>query len=85
MERLRAEVQSLRRATASSLEESEAQSRTLRGEYEELAGACALESEMLNKDLTTALEALIAHKLHIQQTLKRIDEQTKNHIEDLRC
>ena len=38
---------------------------------------------MVNKELAAALEALIGHKLHIQQTLKRIDEQTKNYVEDV--
>ena len=82
-ERLKSEFDTLRQTTISSYTESEAQTQALRNEYEELCKVCNLETEMVNKELAAALEALIAHKLHIQQTLKRVEEQTRNHLEDL--
>ena len=47
----------------------------MRNEYEDMHRSFALETEMVNKELAAALETLITHKLHVQQTLKRIDER----------
>lgn len=83
IDRIRTDIQSLKETAVRQLEESEQQAHALRSEYDELCVTTTLETEMVNKELAAALEALIGHKLHIQQTLKRIDEQTKNYVEDV--
>jgi kinetochore protein NDC80 len=83
IEKMKADVQNLKENAVSALSESEANAQALRTEYEELCVSTTLETEMVNKELAAALEALIGHKLHIQQTLKKIDEQTKNYVEDV--
>ena len=62
---MKADVQNLKETAVKSLAESEAQAQALRTEYEELCVSTALETEMVNKELAAALEALIGHKLHI--------------------
>lgn len=57
--------------------------RALQGEYEELCSKCVLEQERLNQDVAAALEELIAHKLHIQQTLKKVQESSTGVKESL--
>ena len=83
IQRIKADVHNLKETAVKSLSESETQAHALRTEYEELCVTTTLETEMVNKELAAALEVLIGHKLHIQQTLKRIDEQTKNYVEDV--
>ena len=83
IDRIKRDIQSLKEQAVKQLSESEALALSLRSEYDELCVTTTLETEMVNKELAAALEALIGHKLHIQQTLKRIDEQTKNYVEDL--
>jgi len=83
IDQIRADVKTLKETAVKSLADSEAHAHALKVEYEELCVTTTLETEMVNKDLAAALEALIGHKLHIQQTLKRIDEQTKNYVEDV--
>ena len=83
IDRIKRDVQALKEEAVKQLSESEALALGLRAEYDELCVTTTLETEMVNKELAAALEALIGHKLHIQQTLKRIDEQTKNYVEDL--
>ena len=83
VERLEREIQHLRSASVSAAQDSEQRAQALRNEYEDMHRSFALETEMVNKELAAALETLITHKLHVQQTLKRIDEQTKNYLEDV--
>jgi len=73
---IREEVLQRRQSTVGNLAGAEQKVRALQGEYEELCTKCVREQERLNQDVAAALEELIAHKLHIQQTLKKVQESS---------
>jgi kinetochore protein NDC80 len=80
---IREEVLQRRQSTVGNLAGAEQKVRALQGEYEELCSKCVLEQERLNQDVAAALEELIAHKLHIQQTLKKVQESSTGVKESL--
>ena len=73
---IREEVLQRRQSTVGNLAGVEQKVRVLQNEYEELCTKCIREQERLNQDVAAALEELIAHKLHIQQTLKKVQESS---------
>ena len=73
---IREEVLQRRESTVGNLAGVEQKVRALQNEYEELCTKCIREQERLNQDVAAALEELIAHKLHIQQTLKKVQESS---------
>ena len=80
---IREEVLQRRQSTVGNLAGAEQKVRALQGEYEELCSKCVLKQERLNQDVAAALEELIAHKLHIQQTLKKVQESSTGVKESL--
>ena len=80
---IREEVLQRRQSTVGNLAGAEQKVRALQREYEELCSKCVLEQERLNQDVAAALEELIAHKLHIQQTLKKVQESSTGVKESL--
>ena len=72
-----------RQSADTSLAQSEAQFRAKQAEYEEVRTECLREEEALNAEVAGGLEALIAHKLHIQQTLKKCHEHVLHAQEEL--
>ncbi len=80
---IREEVLQRRQSTVGNLAGAEQKVRALQGEYEELCTKCVREQERLNQDVAAALEELIAHKLHIQQTLKKVQESSTGVKESL--
>ncbi|KAK9828671.1 hypothetical protein WJX72_001447 [[Myrmecia] bisecta] len=71
-DKLKGEVAQLRHACSHSIADSEDRIRDLQAHYDDLQRAAEAETAQVTADLARALDALIEHKVHIQNTLTRV-------------
>eukprot|EP00873_Tetraselmis_striata_P007768 jgi/Tetstr1/428032/TSEL_001816.t1 len=76
-ERIQAEIEALRAAANNSVAESEEAVAAAKEELEATKQSCEEEIRGLNEDLTSALNHLVQHKLHIQEALGRLEAKAK--------